>query len=75
MKLTGKTTQELLAMRDAIQNIPENRSEESLYKYNKRTRMKLDEIDRQIAFNLLQAKKAKGVYVNEAGYSGRQCKR
>ena len=78
MKLEGKTNAELLALREAIEEDPANqipRGSGSIYLYTPKARKKLDEIADWIMHNLAEAKRARGEYINTAGYSGRKCKR
>lgn len=75
MKLEGKTNPELQALARAIEDNPVNQQTGSIFKYTPAATRKLDAIARQITFNLISAKKARGEFVNEAGYSGRQTNR
>ena len=72
MKLQGKTTEELLAIRKALEDDPANQTTGSLWRYTAKARKKFDEIDRQITSNLRADRIARGLPVNDCGYSGRQ---
>lgn len=76
MKLDGKTTAELVAMKQAIAEDPSSASKPGdLYLFNKKARAKLDKIDRQITENLRVAREEAGDPVKADGYSGRQSNR
>lgn len=77
MNLDGKTNAELVAMDAALCQDPQNANtgDGGLNLYNRKTQRKLEEIRRQIAWNMKQGMKARGEYINEDGYSGRKCNR
>lgn len=72
MKLDGKSTAELVQMREAICADPKNKVTGGLFLYTKEARKKLDRIDRAITENIRQKRLAEGKPVNDSGYSGRQ---
>lgn len=74
MNLTDKTTEELIALRRAIEDEPKNRTK-GLWMFSKSARKKLDEIDRAIAHNIREQRIASGRLVDDSGYSGRQTNR
>lgn len=75
MKLIGKMNDELQALRVQIESNPANQQTGSLFKYTPSARKKLDAIAWAITANLRAAKLARGEYINDAGYSGRQTNR
>lgn len=75
MKLQGKTTAELVAIRRALEDNPANQTTGSLWRYSAAARKKFDEIDRQIASNIRADRIARGLPVDDSGYSGRQTNR
>lgn len=72
MKLDNKTTDELLAMQQAIEADPANKQNGGLYLYTPKARKKLDAIARQITHNMAMKRAAEGNPVVCDGYSGRQ---
>lgn len=74
MNLKGKTTPELVAMRQEITEDRDNWSAPSntIFKYKPHARRKLDLIDRAITANMAEKRAADGNPVPCNGYSGRQ---
>jgi hypothetical protein len=73
VKLDGKTNAELLAMKQAIEDAPENRTPPgSFFKLTRAALRKMDAIDRQITHNLAMKRAAEGNPVPCDGYSGRK---
>jgi len=72
--IVGRTTEELVGMRKAIEGLSEskNRDSSSIWIYSIEARRKLDRIDRAITENLRQGRIARGEVVDDQGYSGRQ---
>ena len=76
MKLTGKTTPELLEMQRVIESDPANQNPVgSFFLYTPKTVKKLDKIREQIAYNMSEKRKALGLPINQDGYSGRKSNR
>lgn len=74
--MKNKTVDDLLKMMHDVENDPANKSKDGeFYLYTKKARIKLDKLARAINDLLIEKKKAKGTYVEPAGYSGRQTNR
>ena len=68
--------EELLAKIEAIESDPKNHNPEgSFYLYTAAARKRLDKLRMAVASNIRAAKIARGEYVNDEGYSGRNSKR
>lgn len=67
------TTAELLAKIAEIEKNPANKGEPgSLWSYTPAARRKLDKLRREVASNMRADRLAKGLPVDDSGYSGRQ---
>lgn len=75
MKIDNKTNEELMVLRQAIEDDPRNQLYASIHKYTPAARKKLDAIARQITHNMAVKRAAAGRPVVSDGYSGRQSRR
>lgn len=69
------TTPELLAKIAAIENDPKSLATSGLYKWKPYYGRKIDKLRREIAHNMRADRIAKGLPVNDEGYSGRKSNR
>jgi ribonuclease D len=78
MNLNNKTTEELLAMIQAIENDPVNqmpKDKNSIYLYTPVARKQLDKLSMAVANNQAEKRRLAGNPVVADGYSGRQSNR
>ena len=78
MNLDSKTTEELLAMIQAIENDPVNqmpKDKNSIYLYTPVARKKLDKLTRAVANNQAEKRRLAVNPIVADGYSGRQSNR
>ena len=74
MKLDDLSNKQLHALMLEIESDPKNQNpdKKSIFRYTKEANKKLDKIRWAITNNLRKERLARGEYINDAGYSGRQ---